>query len=151
MGGSATGAGSATSTCSKNVCTCDHGTGAVGPASGFTGSPGCDTNNTASCASCDRGYHITLVSGKQTCTANTCSCPNGIAVLGGTTCSETGDCCTDHQAIRCSSCNVHFHMAPNDVCKFGSRPIAPIEDQVSGLSIDASMHSVEVKTPAAVT
>ena len=75
--------------CAPNVCACAYGTARTGRA--------CTEHNSNLCHSCDSTYHLDSL---LACSANVCSCQNGITV------SE----CLSHNQETCAKCDSGFKL-----------------------------------------
>jgi hypothetical protein len=100
-------AGLGSQTCLQNVCTCSHGTATIA-----TGGPSnfCAENGQHDCNTCKAGYHLNepAAAGAQTCQANVCTCPNGVAAVAA---GNAGTLCEADGTEDCSLCNAGWSLS----------------------------------------
>jgi len=101
-------AGVGSQTCEANQCSCSNGKKTT--ATGSAPAKLCETDAAHDCYECNPGYTMSADAGTgtQTCTANTCSCPNGkatVATGGGSTLCETNN------EVDCSECNQGYTIS----------------------------------------
>jgi hypothetical protein len=91
------------SSCVENICNCENGDGATGPACLDVDSPTCST--------CSVGYHL---DSSHICVTNICTCTNGAAAV-------ESQCTTDGSVI-CSSCETFYHLDGDLACTENVQP-----------------------------
>jgi hypothetical protein len=103
-------AGVGTQTCEKNRCSCLDGTATL-----FSGSGGtlCGAHGAVDCSACFRGYSLSAPAGAgaQTCSAVSCTCPNGTPAIAAGSGGGGATLCEANSNVDCSACASGYHSS----------------------------------------